>query len=128
MIQVELGALLNMIPALQKLSDIPNASGKILYKISKIILKVNDEADAFTKAKERMIQKYSVPDENGGFKMDEHGNYLIKAELQKEFNEEFSQLIHTVVTLNVNKFQIDDFDNLNLTPQQMMPLMPFIEE
>lgn len=128
MIEVELGTLLNMVPALQKLSDIPNASGKMLYKISKIILRVNEEAEAYDRAKEGMVKKYSVEDENGGYKTDDKGNYLIKAQLKDKFNEEFSALIHTKIQLNVNKFSVDDFDGLNLTPQQMIPLMAFIEE
>lgn len=128
MIQVELGTLLNMVPALQKLSEIPNASGKMLYKISKIILKVNEQAEAYDKAKEGMVRKYGVQNQEGIYATDEKGNYLIKANLKEKFNEEFNALIHTRIELNINKFSIDDFDGLNLTPQQMIPLMGFIEE
>ena len=128
MIQVELGTLLNMVPALQKLSEIPNASGKMLYKISKIILKVNEQAEAYDKAKEGMVRKYGVQNQEGIYATDEKGNYLIKANLKEKFNEEFNALIHTKIELNINKFSIDDFDGLNLTPQQMIPLMEFIEE
>lgn len=128
MIQVELGGLLQMIPSLDKLKKINNSSGRMVYKLSKIILRVQEQADAFDNAKLKMVKRYGIEDQNGGFRTDEKGNYYIKAQLKDEFNKEFNELLHTKIELNINKFSISDFDNLNLNAEQMLPLMPFIED
>ena len=75
-----------------------------------------------------MVKRYGIEDQNGGFRTDEKGNYFIKAQLKDEFNKEFNELLHTKIELNINKFSISDFDNLNLNAEQMLPLMPFIED
>lgn len=128
MIEVELGDLLQMIPAIDRLKKVSNGSGRMIYKLSKIIKKVQIQADAFDEAKLEMVKKYGIEDQNGGFKTDEKGNYFIKIQMKDEFNREFNDLLHTKVELNINKFVPNDFDNLNLTAQQMLPLMPFIED
>ena len=128
MIQVELGDLLQIIPSLDKLKKINNSSGRMVYKLSKIILRVQEQADAFDNAKLEMVKRYGIEDQNGGFRTDEKGNYYIKAQLKDEFNKEFNELLHTKIELNINKFSISDFDNLNLNAEQMLPLMPFIED
>lgn len=128
MIEVELGDLLQMIPAIDGLKKVSNGSGRMVYKLSKIIKKVQDQAEAFDDAKLEMVKKYGIEDQNGGFKTDEKGNYFIKTQLKDEFNKEFNELLHTKIELNINKFSISDFDNLNLNAEQMLPLMPFIED
>ena len=128
MIQVKLGQLLNMIPTLQKLSEIPNSSGRMLYKISKLILKINQEAESFNTAKRGMLKRYGVLDEHGEYLMGKDNDYLIKAQLKNDFNNEVTNLVNTMVDVDIDYFVIEDFDNLGLTPQELISLMSLIKE
>lgn len=128
MIQVRLGQLLNMIPTLQKLSEIPNSSGRMLYKISKLILKINQEAESFNAAKRGMLKKYGILDENGKYLIGKDNEYLVKAQLKNDFNNEVTNLTNTIVDVDIDYFVIEDFDNLGLTPQELISLMSLIKE
>lgn len=128
MIQVKLGELLNMIPVLQKLSEKPNSSGRMLYKISKLILKIRQEAESFNTAKRGMLKKYGVVDANGEYLIGEDRDYLIKEQLKEEFNKEVTNLINTNVDIGIDYFLAEDFDNLELTPQELISLISLIKE
>ena len=128
MIQVKLGELINMIPVLQVISQIPNSSGKMLYKISKLILKVNQEVNSFDAAKRGMLNKYGVKDENGNYLMDENNReFIIQEDKKSDFQKEFSELANSVVELDIDYFQAEDFNDLKLTPQQLISLMSIIK-
>lgn len=128
MIQVKLGQLLNMIPTLQKLSEIPNSSGKMLYKISKLILKIRQEAESFNTAKRGMLKKYGITDANGEYLIGNDNDYLVKEQLKEEFNKEVTSLINTEVDVDIDFFSVEDFDNLGLTSQELISLFSLIKE
>ena len=77
-----------------------------------------------------LIDKYGEHDETGNLIIEE-GNYKIKPENGEAMNNEYVELLDTKLTLNANPIQLTLLDDNELklfTPNDMIKLLPFIEE
>jgi hypothetical protein len=85
------------------------------------------ELQNFNTIRMNLVNKYGEKDENGELVTDEKGNCKIDAKESESFNAEFGDVINTEIEINANKLKLDDFDNLDFTPSDMILLEPFIE-
>ena len=76
-----------------------------------------------------ILSEYGEKDEEGNYKTTEDGtNILLKKEKQEEAYSKIIELRALEVELPTINLNINDFGNVELTPEEMVILMPFIQE
>lgn len=129
MIEVTLKSVIDNLDTFQTISQKSEILPAVLaYKLTRILLQLENEINIFHKAREQLLNKYCQKDNNGQFITDEKGSILLQDGVEQNFNEEFNQLINTTIDLNVNKIKLNELEPLQLSLQQMTALMPYIEE
>lgn len=127
MIEIEMRDMLNSMEVLQKLSN-KSLKTKVAFQLARIIREVNKEYELFQNSREKLIVKYAEQDENGQPKVNEQNNYQIIPNKINEFNKEIQELLDSHIEINAEPIYIDDIEDLNFTPTEMMMLMSFIKE
>ena len=90
---MKMKTLVDALPALQKLAK-QELTIKTLYKVSKLLSKLDEELAVYTKARNSIIEKYCV---------EENGTIIPKEESVDEFNEKF---------IDILEFEIDSLGEL----------------
>ena len=55
----------------------------------------------FTEARQKLLDKYCVKDENNNIKIDDNGNVQIQLDYINDYNIEIEKLVNTEVELNI---------------------------
>lgn len=127
LINVNLAQVINSIDALHALME-KECSGLLAYKIGKIVLAISDETSAFDSAKQAVAERYGERNANGDLKREENGTIPIRQEYLNEARQELDKIINTEVELNVAPIKLSEIAEMKLSPQDVLPLIPFIEE
>lgn len=127
MISVTLQEVFNAMPILQELAD-KDLTIKTSFVIARIIIEVEKEYNLFQEQRKKMFDKYVEKNEDGNFKIDENNNYIIKPGLAQLFNSEMNELLQTAVELNCNFINLEDIQDLCMSPRAVTGLLPFIKE
>ena len=125
MIKLSLDQLINSIEILQKLGT-AEVKARVAFNISKLLRVSEIEINNFNEIRINLIKKYAKKDESGEIIMDNEGNVTIESESVEIFNKELKELIATPIELNASKINLDDL-NINITPNEMLLLEPFLE-
>ena len=100
-------------------------TGKQSFVISRLLRVLNAELEQFNTTREILIKKYAEFDENGKIKTTD--GYIKISENKKDaFQSEINELLQTEVELNITCIPIEWFDDIKLTPQEIMLLEPFL--
>ena len=126
MIKIKLEQLVNSTEALQKLSQV-QLKARLALEVSRMLKEAERELGFFNDARMNLINKYGEKDENGQLITDEQKNCKIGADVLQQFSNELQELLQTEVEINANKFNLDDFGDINFTPSEMSALESFIE-
>lgn len=127
MIKTNVNILMTVKPILQELAN-TKMPAKQSFKILRTLKAVDAEYASIEEVQRNMIVNYGKKDENGEFMLDPEGRgYLIADEHQNKFAEEMNDLLFTEVELECDKISMDLFDNMNLSPNQLLAIEPFIE-
>lgn len=126
MIEVKLSTIVNGIEVLQKIANSP-IKGRTAYKVAKLLKKLEEEFAIFNDSRKKMIELYTIKDENGE-PIIEDGNYKIEPAQVKEFNEEVSSLLNTMITIDSSRIPLDELSEIEFTPSEIMLIEDFIEE
>jgi len=89
---------------------------------------LDEEIKIFNETRTNLINQYGARGEDGELIVDEKGNCSLKPESIAAFNKELTDLLNTVIEVNADKISINDLENGNFTPNEIMILEPFIEE
>jgi len=81
----------------------------------------------FNETRMALIKKYGEKDENGELITDDKGNCKIITENVEKFSAELNELVAAEIEINANKIKMDDLENVDFTPSEMVALEPFIE-
>ena len=127
MIKVSLNDILNATETFQTIMQ-QSFKGSLAFKIARLARELNKEMDTFNEQRRKILEKYCVRDEDGNLKQLENGNVQVIPEKIPEFNEEFNSLLATEVEINADKLPMDQIDNFDITPQQMLNIEMFFEE
>ena len=127
MIGVTLQEVFNAMPILQELAN-KDLTIKTSFVIARIIIEVEKEYNLIQKQQKKMLNKYVEKNEDGNFKIDENNNYIIKPGLAQLFNSEMNELLQTAVELNCNFINLEDIQDLCMSPRAVTGLLPFIKE
>ena len=125
MIQLTLEQLINSVDVLQKLST-AEVKARVAFNIGKMLRASEAEINNFNDTRINLIKKYAQKDDSGEIIMDDNGNVTIEPNNLEIFNQELRELIATTIELNTSKINLDDL-NINITPNEMLLLEPFLE-
>lgn len=97
------------------------------YKFNKLISLVDSNEQFYNTKVRELLNEYALRDDKG--KMVQEGtNILLKPETQMEFHEKFAALKDVEVDDNLPTFKLGELECLSISPQDLSPLMPLIEE
>lgn len=102
--------------------------GSLAFKIARLARELNKEMETFNEQRRKIVNEYSLKDENGEVESDENGNIQIAPDRIQEFNTEFTNLLNTEVEVNADKLPMDNIDDFEVSPQQMLNIEMFFEE
>ncbi len=127
MIEVTLNELLNVSSVMQELAKKP-MKVKAAYKTAKMLNAIEKEYQLFQDARTKLIEKYGQRGDDGNLKIDENGNYSVSNENLIAFNKELNEMLEEKVTLNANPLNVEELEEANFTPADMIALTPFMDD
>lgn len=103
---------------------------KVSYAIAKNVSKIEGVLKIYNKENQKLIDKYSVKDEEGKPVISEHQQVTIQPELIEECNKEFDELKEIENEIDIHKFNMNVLINGNydMTPGELMLIDYMIEE
>jgi hypothetical protein len=101
---------------------------KISYKIALLANEIQKHLDFYQEKFRDIIMEYSKKNENGEpVPTDDGQGVLLVEETMNEAYAKLAELRDLDVELSDTKFSPDDFDNVEISPEEMGIIMPFIE-
>ena len=84
MIKTTVAKLINAQEVLQKIVD-TELPARECWKALRVLREIEKEANTITNTRRELCKKYAELDEQGNFKPDENGNYIIKDNCEEAF-------------------------------------------
>lgn len=119
------------------ITDFPSFYGKVKsqklpfktsYKIALLANEVQKHIDFYQENFRNLLMEYSKKDEQGNPIPTEDGQgVLLVEETMNEAYTKLAELRELDVELPDTKFSVDDFGDIELSPEEMVIIMPFIE-
>ena len=101
---------------------------KTAYKIVLFAQEVQKHVDFYQETFRNLLTEYGQKDEQGNLVPTADGQgVLLVEETMSEAYQKLSELRDLEVELPDTKFSIDDFGSIEVSPDEMMVIMPFIE-
>lgn len=101
---------------------------KTAYRLTLLATEVQKHIDFYQESFRNLLQEYGKKDEQGNIMPTEDGQgVLLVEETMAEAYQKLAELRELDVELPDTKFSLDDFDNVEISPEEMMIIMPFIE-
>ena len=102
---------------------------KTSYRLTLLSQEVQKHIDFYQEKFRELLMEYGKKDEEGNPVPSEDGQgVLLKEETVGEAYEKLAELRELDVELPDTKFSVDDFGNIELSPEEMVVIMPFICE
>lgn len=102
---------------------------KTSYRLAMFIQEVQKHIDFYQENFRNLLIEYSQKDEQGNPKPTEDGQgVLLVEETMNEAYTKLAELRDLDVELPDTKFSVDDFGSIELSPEEMMVIVPFIAE
>lgn len=102
---------------------------KVSYAIAKNISKIEAEIKVYNKERQKLIEKYSVKDEEGK-PLIEDNSVKIAQENVEDWNRDIKELLAIENEVDIHKFHIDELINskCDMSPAELMLIDYMIEE
>lgn len=102
----------------------------ISYAISKNIVKIEEELKIYNTEKQKLIEKYSVKDEEEKTKVGEDGTITIAEENIDMWNKDIAELFAIENEIDIHQIQISKLENsnFNIAPSELMKIDYMIKE
>ena len=126
MITITIKDLLNVIPVLRSLIDKP-FKGATAFRLARLMREIDREVILFESARAKLAEKYGKRDKNNNFIFDSSGNILLEEEKMEECNEEMLSILNTVIEINADKISAEAFEDIEITPSQIIIIDALID-
>ena len=83
---------------------------------------IKEEATLFEESRRVLIEKYGVRKEDGSFEVLEDGTIKLQEDKIQECSEEMNTLLNTEIEINADKIPAETFDNIEISPSQIIVL------
>lgn len=101
---------------------------KTSYRLTLLIQEIQKHVDFYQESFRNLLMEYSKKDERGSpIPTDDGQGVLLSEETMQEAYTKLNELRELDVELPDTKFSSEDFDNIEISPEEMMIIMPFIE-
>ena len=101
---------------------------KTSYRLSMLVQEIQKHIDFYQESFRNLLTEYGKKDEEGNLVPTTDGQgVLLVEETMNEAYQKLAELRDLVVELPDTKFSVDDFDKIELSPEEMFVIMPFIE-
>lgn len=101
---------------------------KTAYKVTLFSQEVQKHIDFYQESFRNLLNEYGKKDENGNIMPTEDGQgVLLVEETMNEAYQKLAELRDLDVELPDTKFSVDEFDKIELAPEELINIMPFIE-
>ena len=127
MIKLTLGQIASMNEIMGKIMEKPFPAN-MTFKIARLARELAKEIQTFEEARVKIAEKYGKKNENGELDVSTDGKVSIPPEKISACNQDFKELIATEVEINASKIPLAAFENVELTPREMMLIEPIIDE
>ena len=117
--KLTLGELLNGKPALEKLVNL-EISIKAAYKLSRIIRKLNEELQNFEEQRQKLVNQYGEPQENG--------NVIVTQENMEAFAKELNDLASLEIELDFEPVSLEELGDVKMKAAELMLIEKFVTE
>lgn len=102
---------------------------KTSYRLTLLAQEIQKHIDFYQENFRKLITEYSKKDENGNPLSNEDGTGIMLEEAtMSEAYAKLNELHELDAELPDVKFTLDDFDNIELSPEEMYIIFPFIED
>lgn len=101
---------------------------KTSYKIAKLQKMLEIENEFYHKHFREIILKFSKKDEKGEPVVLENGNICILEGKEQECMKEMNELLNTEVDIKLPHFALEEFENVELTSEQIKNALYLFEE
>ena len=101
---------------------------KTAYRVTLLMQETEKHLNFYQESFRNLLNEYGKKDENGNIMPTEDGQgVLLAEETMQEAYQKLTELRELDVELPNTKFDLDAFGDIEISPQEMLVLMPFIE-
>lgn len=127
MIELTVKELVRCVDTMKDLS-LKKLKGKVVFQLARAMTEIEKELQSFNKAREELINKYCLRDENGKLvKNADDNTYILQPEKIENFNKELNELLEEKIKLNLEPIDIDSIDDIEFTPRQIQNILFLIK-
>lgn len=102
---------------------------KTSYRLALLALEVEKHINYYQEQFRSLLNEYGKKDDNGNLVPTDDGQGIrLVEETMEEAYTKISELRNLEVELNGYSFTADDFDGIELSPEEMVVILPFIKE
>jgi hypothetical protein len=102
---------------------------KTSYRLALLALEVEKHINYYQEQFRSLLNEYGKKDDNGNLVPTDDGQGIrLVEETMEEAYTKISELRSLEVELNGYSFTADDFDGIELSPEEMVVILPFIKE
>lgn len=102
---------------------------KTSYRLALLALEVEKHINYYQEQFRSLLNEYGKKDDNGNLVPTDDGQGIrLVEETMEEVYTKISELRNLEVELNGYSFTADDFDGIELSPEEMVVILPFIKE
>lgn len=126
MIKIKLNDVVNSTDTFTKIMQ-QSFKGSLAFKIARLARELDKEMQTFNSERQKIIEKYGEKDNDGKVITDDKGIVRFDNSKIQELNEEFNTLLDTEIEINADKLPMDNIDDFEITPQEMLNIEIFFE-
>lgn len=101
---------------------------KVSYAIAKNISKLESELKFYNKEREKLIEKYSIKDEQGKIIVDENSQIKLQPEQIEDWNKDLKELLDIENEVDIRQFSIEALSGYNMSASELMLIGYMITE
>lgn len=126
MIKIKLNDVVNSTDTFTKIMQ-QSFKGSLAFKIARLARELDKEMQTFNSERQKIIEKYGEKDNDGKVITDDKGIVKFDNSKIQELNDEFNTLLDTEIEINADKLPMDNIDDFEITPQEMLNIEIFFE-
>lgn len=99
---------------------------KTSYKLHRLAKEAEKHIAFYQEQMNNIIQEYCKKNENGEFQPSENGGYAIIEGKEEECSIKITELQNLEIEILDQQFSIDEFGSVQITPQELVLIEPFL--
>ena len=102
--------------------------GRTAYQVARLIKKLETELTTYNDTRLKLIERYAKKKDDGSYELNNNNEYQFTPENMQIYVGEINNLLQEQIEIDANPLSLNDLEDLEFTPAEMVALEPFIEE